>query len=124
LPHFKEMGCLIDKNNDVNDSDIDIEMLDEEKMIRLLLDGLAALRIVQREKEEKRKDKSSSGQQQHESAKDKVFAGAISMIMDDDKFLDADPALANHLLPFPDKNKMADGRFLVTSSLRIGPWWR
>jgi hypothetical protein len=42
---FKEMGCLIG-NNDVDDSEVDSEMVDEEKMRCIILDGLVALRKV------------------------------------------------------------------------------
>jgi hypothetical protein len=85
-------------------------MLDEEKMKCLIIDCTVALRRIQRKKEEKRKDKINSGREQYTSANNRVFVAAVSMILDDNESLDTDPALANLLLPFPNKNKMTDGR--------------
>jgi hypothetical protein len=51
---FKKMGYLIGDDNDVDDSDINVEMLDEKKMKCLIIDCAVALRRIQREKKERR----------------------------------------------------------------------
>jgi hypothetical protein len=111
---FKESRCVIDYGAD--DNDISLHMLDENKMRTHILDCVVALRRVQKEKSIK---KISSGDEDHESAKNRVFTAAITMIMDDSESVDADPVLISLLAPFPDKEKMTDGRSWLSLHLAL-----
>jgi ankyrin repeat protein len=85
-----------------------IKMLDAEKMRCHILDCLVALRRLQREE---RLLKIINGNGQYECAKKRIFASAVSMILDEEGSIESDQNVLSLLLkPFPDTVKMTDGR--------------
>jgi hypothetical protein len=108
-PYFqfiKQMRCVND--NSVDNDNISSEMLDEDSMRCVALDCMVALQKVEMEK--KTRMALGDADEQHENAKNRVFAAAVSMIMDDDKLVDANPALHSLLTTFLKKKKITDGR--------------
>jgi hypothetical protein len=129
---FKETQCIIndvvDNENDDSNNDDDeyaddeinvrkLETLDEDKMRCHILDCLAALHRVQREKRTRR---ISSGDKEYESAKRRVFSSAVTIVMEFEESVIADQHDLRSLLPcFPDKEKMTDGRSWLPLHLAI-----
>jgi hypothetical protein len=103
---FREMKCVNDDTNNV----------DYDKMRCHILDCLAALRRLQRDS--RICGSRTATEEQHESAKNKVYAAAIPTTMDDNGH-------GNHyiltflLSPFPDKNKITDGRSWLPLSFAL-----
>lgn len=98
--------------------------LDEDKIRSHILDCLIALRKVQKEKRERRelrksffrkmvaaKKISTDINYQLESAKNRIFASAVKVIIDDKKTAESDQHILTSLITsFPDNAKMIDGR--------------
>jgi hypothetical protein len=102
---FKNMPCLAEGADIECDG---VKILDEEKIRCHILDCLVAFRRVQRQI---RRLKMSSGNEQYESAKKRIFASAVSMILDEETPIESDQCVFSTLLAsFPDKDKRADGR--------------
>jgi hypothetical protein len=107
---FKETKCTIDTNVDHGNDGVnvyDMKALDEEKIRCHILDCLVALRRVQKKK---KTININSGDGDYESAKNRVFEAAISMIMVDEQSVADDRILTSLLASLPDDEKMTDGR--------------
>jgi hypothetical protein len=122
---FKKMLCLTGAADDIER--VEIEMLDEEKMRCNILDCLVALRRVQRYKKDLAMSRKLLGMKftemsrknvQYESAKSRIFASAILMILDEQRPIESFP-LTLLLAPFPDTEKMIDGR---TNAFCLSSW--
>jgi hypothetical protein len=97
--------CLADLNGDF-DIVTALALMEEDMMRCLILNCLAALRVVQNQIERSKQNGSETNK--HESVKRKVFAEAISMMMTDecDKNQDQNSIVS----AFPDDSKMTDER--------------
>jgi hypothetical protein len=119
---FHELKCVsaLEQNLTLRESRfMDIFALDEDKIRSHILDCLVALRKVQKEKQswtyffrkmvaaKKIKDINY----QLESAKNRIFASAVKVIIDDKEPAEGDQNILTSLITaFPDNNKMIDGR--------------
>lgn len=100
---FKNMRCVSEAADTECD---DVKILDEDKMKRHIIDCLVALRRVQRFK---RMHKICKENEQYETAKRRIFASAISMIIDEQSPIESDQDIFSSLLaPFPGKKKRTD----------------
>jgi ankyrin repeat protein len=93
--------CLADLNTD-SDNNTALALMEEEKMRCLILNCVAGLRIVEKEKSKK----NSSEINQKELGKRKLFAAAVAMMMSDE----CDNNQNAIVSAFPDDSKMTDKR--------------
>lgn len=101
---FLEMKCItaVAKNKSLDLETLD--SLDEDKMRCHILDCLVALLRVQKRK------KKLEIRHQHECTKRRIFALAVSAIIDDKELEGSDHILSSLIVSFPDTAKMTDGR--------------
>jgi hypothetical protein len=116
---FKDLKCVIDDPFEVDeDGKENLLLMDEDRIRGHILDCLVALRRVQKAK---RIIKTSMANKQYEIVEQRVFASAVSTIMDDGECSDARHSILTSLLaPFPDNEKMTDGRSWLPLHIAIG----